>query len=545
MATHSSSNRDAIRTFVVVALSLLVLVAGGMDFRRVWTPIGVFGFQANGDEEVIFVLDGSPAAKAGMQVGDIIDLRSTPLQSKYFAVQAGTLTAGQSATFGVTHRGARRILTLTAIPQVTEAQPYYTVYRIAVLGVALLYIFLGAALVLLRPSLMTWGFFVYCLANAPFTFYSMALLYPFPWPYVAYAVQWCLIAAGTIGLLVFALCFLNENVKGWRFSALRTMPWLLAALVIFGLVWVYQWGWVGGPPGELFSRVYIGIQVLWSLAVLYLFLDTYVRARGADRQRIRWVVVGFGLNLVFQFVYQFLTLYAPSTPILVFHILQLSTVIVPLTVAYAVIKHRVIDVSFVVSRPLVYGVLTSLLVGAFALVDWIFMDKLKLARLGAVAEMGVAVAGGFWFNGLHKRVDSSMRYFSASDIKRKSSSQEMRRRCRLSRRQRRSLKRWCRSLYVRYHSLLRRSFGAERMERICVRIRLAGRPTISNDWMRTTIDCWRSSKRSKGRCRFMSILGGRRTCHRVLPIRFWRCPSSSGGNLQQSFSTAPIFTANH
>jgi len=406
MATHSSSNRDAIRTFVVVALSLLVLVAGGMDFRRIWTPIGVFGFQANGDEEVIFVLDGSPAAKAGMQVGDIIDLRSTPLQSKYFAVQAGTLTAGQSATFGVTHRGARRILTLTAIPQVTEAQPYYTVYRIAVLGVALLYIFLGAALVLLRPSLMTWGFFVYCLANAPFTFYSMALLYPFPWPYVAYAVQWCLIAAGTIGLLVFALCFLNENVKGWRFSALRTMPWLLAALVIFGLVWFYQWGWVGGPPGELFSRVYIGIQVLWSLAVLYLFLDTYVRARGADRQRIRWVVVGFGLNLVFQFVYQFLTLYAPSTPILVFHILQLSTVIVPLTVAYAVIKHRVIDVSFVVSRTLVYGVLTSLLVGAFALVDWIFMDKLKLARLGAVAEMGVAVAGGFWFNGLHKRVDS-------------------------------------------------------------------------------------------------------------------------------------------
>src|ERR1700694_1650042 len=192
MATHSSSNRDAIRTFVVVALSLLVLVAGGMDFRRIWTPIGVFGFQANGDEEVIFVLDGSPTAKAGMQVGDIIDLRSTPLQSKYFAVQAGTLTAGQSATFGVTHRGARRILTLTAIPQVTEAQPYYTVYRIAVLGVALLYIFLGAALVLLRPSLMTWGFCVYCLANAPFTFYSMALLYPFPWPYVGDAVQWCL-----------------------------------------------------------------------------------------------------------------------------------------------------------------------------------------------------------------------------------------------------------------------------------------------------------------------------------------------------------------
>ena len=405
MAIPSPSNRAALRTFVVVALSLLVLVAGGLDLRRVWTPIGLLGYQENGDDVMIFVADGSPAAKAGIQIGDRLDLPATPVQFKYVAIQGGTLAPGDRATFAIVHRGVRRMVTLTSIPQVTEAQPYYTAYRIAVLSVAVLYIFLGAALVLLRPSLMTWGFFLYCLANAPFTFYSLPLFLPFPLNFLTYSVQWWLTAAGTVGLLVFALCFLNEPIKGWRYSALRTMPWLFAALVIFGLFWIYVWGWVGGPPGELLSRSYIAIQVLWSLSALYLFLDTYVRARGADRQRIRWVVVGFGLNLVFQFVYQFLNLYAPSTPIWFFHFLQLSTVIVPLTVAYAVIKHRVIDVSFIVSRTLVYGVLTSLLVGAFALVDWLFMDKLKLARLGAVAEMGVAVAGGFWFNGLHKRVD--------------------------------------------------------------------------------------------------------------------------------------------
>jgi hypothetical protein len=406
MAMQTTSNRAALRTFVVVALSLLVLVAGGLDFRRVWTPIGVFGYQANGDQVVIFVADGSPAAKAGVQVGDLIDLRATPVQYRYFAAQAGTLESGQSATIALVHNTARRVVTLTAIPQVTETQNYYTAYRIAVLGVAVLYIFLGGALVLLRPSLMTWGFFIYCLANAPFTFYSVALFFPYPWPYVAWAVSWCLIVAGTIGLLIFALCFLNEPLRSWRVSALRTLPWLLLALLIFGIFWTYLWGWVGGPPGELLSRTYIAFQALWSLAVLYLFLDTYVRARGADRQRIRWVVVGFGLNLALQIVYQFLSYFVPNYPIWLAHVLQLSTVIVPLTVAYAVIKHRVIDVSFVVSRTLVYGVLTSLLVGAFALVDWLFIDKLKLARLGAIAEMGVAVAGGFWFNGLHRRVDS-------------------------------------------------------------------------------------------------------------------------------------------
>ncbi len=406
MATPSISNRAALRTFIVVALSLLVLVAGGLDLRRIWFPIGDFGYANNGNNVLIYVADGSPAAKAGMEIGDTINLQSTPARFRWYAAQAGTLAAGQRITFGLTHRGVLRIVTLTSIPQATEAKRYYTAYRIAVLGVAMLYIFLGAALVLLRPSLMTWGFFLYCLANAPFTFYTMALFFPFPWPYLAYTLQSSLTAAGTVGLLVFALCFLNELVKGWRLSALRTMPWLFAALVIYGLFFTYWWGWVGGTPGELLTRIYVGIPALWSLMVMYLFVDTYVRARGEDRQRIRWVVVGFGLNLAIQSVSLFLTVYVPSEPIWLAHVLQLSTVIVPLTVAYAVIKHRVIDVSFVVSRTLVYGILTSLLVGAFALIDWLFIDKLKLARLGAVAEMGVAVAGGFWFNGLHKRVDS-------------------------------------------------------------------------------------------------------------------------------------------
>jgi hypothetical protein len=404
MSTDSLSNRAALRTFVVVALSLLVLVAGGLDLRRIWVPIGVFGYATDGNDAVTFIEDGSPAAKAGMQVGDTIDLQSTPARFRWYVAQAGTLASGQSVTFGLMHSGVLRIVTLTAIPQVTEH--YYTAYRIAVLGVAVLYIVLGAALVLLRPSPMTWGFFLYCLANAPFTFYAITLFFPFPWPYVVYSVSWILTTAGIVGLLVFALCFLNEPVSGWRSSALRTMPWLFATLVIFGLFFTYHWGWIGGPPGELLTRIFVGIPALWSFMVMYLFVDTYVRARGEDRQRIRWVVVGFGLNLVIQFVSLFLSVYVPSEPIWLAHVLQLSTVIVPLTVAYAVIKHRVIDVSFVVSRTLVYGVLTTLLVCVFSVIDWFFTDYLRLARLGTIAEVGAVVAFGLWFNGLHRRVDS-------------------------------------------------------------------------------------------------------------------------------------------
>jgi hypothetical protein len=54
----------------------------------------------------------------------------------------------------------------------------------------------------------------------------------------------------------------------------------------------------------------------------------------------------------------------------------------------------------------VYAVLTTLLVGVFSLIDLFFSGYLRLARLGTVAEVGAVIAFGFWFNSLHRRVDT-------------------------------------------------------------------------------------------------------------------------------------------
>ena len=105
-----------------------------------------------------------------------------------------------------------------------------------VLVFALFFIVLGAALVLLRPSLLTWAFFIYCLSDTGFSYHNLSLLLPFPGWYISRGLfHHALDIAGTVGLLVFALCFLNEPVKGWRLSALRLVPWLFAALLVFSL----------------------------------------------------------------------------------------------------------------------------------------------------------------------------------------------------------------------------------------------------------------------------------------------------------------------
>jgi hypothetical protein len=403
MATQSPSNRAALRTFVVVALSLLIIVAGGLDLRQIWVPLGIFGYDTNNDLVVISVDNGSPAAKAGMQVGDTVDLQMTPAQFRFSVANGYTLVPGQSATFGLIHRGVRRLVTLTATP--AERIHFLAAYLMAVVGIAVLWVALGAALVLLRPSLTTWGFFIYCLALNPFGYAIAPVLFPFPWPYIELSVFY-FIAAGATGLTIFALCFLNEPLKGWRLSALRLVPWLFVALFIWELFKLYQQTWIGGPMGELISRIDMTIYVVTALAGLYLLVDTYVRARGVDRQRIRWVVVAFVLNLTTYFVEWLLVDYVLSTPDWVFRVLQLSNIILPLAVAYAVIKYRVIDVSFVVSRALVYGTLTTLLAGVFYAIDWFFTDYLRVARFGTVVEVGAAIAVGIWFKAFHMRLDA-------------------------------------------------------------------------------------------------------------------------------------------
>ena len=404
MSTHSPSNRAALRAFVVVALCVIMFGAVAMDFRRLSHPLGTFGFATNGDSVVIAVDGNSPAAKAGIQVGDSIDLSATPPQ---FRLDPGQFVRnpGQSDIFEVVHKGIRRSSTLTAVVQPSANSILYIVFHIVEFAVGVLFMFIGAALVLLRPSLMTWGFFFYSLANSGNTTVALASL-PFPVSWWGVIFLILISVAGAVGLLIFALLFLSEPLSGWRLAARRLIPWLFTALVLFSIYQAYQQGWIGGPPGEMLSRIGFLINALLSLLVLFAFIDTYLRARGSDRQRIRWVIVGFGTWLIASYGNQVLLVYSPYSPWWVFHTLALSGILVPLTFAYAVLKHRVIDVNFVVSRAIVYGVITTLLVGALSIIDWLLIEKLKLVRLGTVAEVGAAVAVGFWFNGLHKRIDT-------------------------------------------------------------------------------------------------------------------------------------------
>jgi hypothetical protein len=408
MPAPNASRRAAVRTLVVVALSLFAIFAAACDLRRLWVPIGSFGYGTDLDGVVTAIDDGSPAARAGMALGDRVIVTAADRDVSWFIIQIPSVQQpGDRVALDLLHQGEQRTVTLTSVPEPLSSGDKF-VLVLAIIAAVIVSV-IGAAVVLLRPSLGTWGFFFFCINTAVNTIYPWVLYIqdvPYPLCYTLIYFGELLTGAGLAGLLAFSLQFLHEHVGGWRRFGLRSLPFFF---VVFTIVYVWQSTQtylIGGPPANMLGSFEIALTWLVSLVALYAFVETYVRARGADRQRIQWVVIGFALSLLSVSVSQFLVDIFTDIPAVWLAAVGLLQVAAPFSFAYAIVRHRVIDVSFVMNRALVYGVLTTLLVGVFSLIDWFFTGYLQLARLGTLAEVGSVVAFGMWFNGLHRRVDS-------------------------------------------------------------------------------------------------------------------------------------------
>jgi hypothetical protein len=138
----------------------------------------------------------------------------------------------------------------------------------------------------------------------------------------------------------------------------------------------------------------------------------FVQLDAPQRERLRWVVAGFAVFYA-AVLYETLALYLPaqgwppswSNAGWSADVLNGLVVFIPLTVAYAVLKHHVLGINFVIGRGLVYGILTSIAIATFAIIDWLLGSVLAQTKLAVAGELVDAVAIGFWINSLHGRVD--------------------------------------------------------------------------------------------------------------------------------------------
>jgi len=118
------------------------------------------------------------------------------------------------------------------------------------------------------------------------------------------------------------------------------------------------------PPPDLALDLQGLLTVAGFVFVALTFALTYAGASAVDRPRLRWVMVGMLFGEAGILIYEIATSIpgvAVALPIPAINILSSLQIAVPVTVAYAVIKHRVFDVRFVIGRAVVYGLLTTML----------------------------------------------------------------------------------------------------------------------------------------------------------------------------------------
>jgi hypothetical protein len=142
------------------------------------------------------------------------------------------------------------------------------------------------------------------------------------------------------------------------------------------------------------------------LVIVSFFALSYLRTTGLAKQRVRWVFWAFLLSR-FGVLLNLLNRLAV-------HPLHLSgfewatVLIFPIGCSYAILRHRIIDVNFVLNRTLVYTVLTTLVVGVFVLLED-FFGRIAAGRgIGLAVEVAVALLIGVSFNALHKHVESAI-----------------------------------------------------------------------------------------------------------------------------------------
>jgi hypothetical protein len=143
------------------------------------------------------------------------------------------------------------------------------------------------------------------------------------------------------------------------------------------------------------------LVMLSSLAGVAALTRTYRRSPGQDRARLKWALLGLAVTIVVAGLVQFVLL----RPFLLSDATSGSAlspghwltavntgVILPLTLAYAVVRKRVIDVQFAVSRTVVYGIVSTLVLVFLAVLHWLLGRMIEHSRLAFGLE-GLAAVG--------------------------------------------------------------------------------------------------------------------------------------------------------
>jgi hypothetical protein len=309
---------------------------------------------------------GSPLPAAGVAVGDLVRY-DRPID------HVRVLTRGEPVGLTVVHgkRTSHVVVAAVARPPLDPtSQAYETAFNISDLISVLVGVFIllrsrgSAAALALGGALIGFGLTE---LNPQWLESGPAFAGGFA------ALNFGLTIVEPVLFLIFAALFFRDN--GGRIGA--ATGWGIAIYALAGLACAEVWAHcamtavvlpvLGGGSGPLFLLVTVGL-----IATLGFLVAGWRRSSRDARRRYTLLLIAISAVISAQVAQMALADFVANyrnTPWILFYD-GLSGVVAPVLFAYAILRHKVLDLGFAINRTLVYGVVSVVLLVGFGLVEW-------------------------------------------------------------------------------------------------------------------------------------------------------------------------------
>ena len=233
---------------------------------------------------------------------------------------------------------------------------------------------------------------------------GLALMSPFPpvWlpltsgAYYAWNVAFTSVVSSAYGLLfpLFAMSFVAESgirIPAWA----RLLFWACVTAMIGRILFsaALPPGLFGGTPYEVQKAIQSPMAVADFALTLAILAYGWRRGTAESRHRYALLLMAIGLIFLCNVLFVVFLNTSASNPRVLTDSSTLLRITGSLLFAYAVLRHRVIDVGFTLNRTLVYGAVSAILLAAFGLAEWAADQVLALQgwESNALVSAGLAV----------------------------------------------------------------------------------------------------------------------------------------------------------
>ncbi|HKU67216.1 MAG TPA: GAF domain-containing protein [Candidatus Baltobacteraceae bacterium] len=203
---------------------------------------------------------------------------------------------------------------------------------------------------------------------------------------------------------VFAATFPSGTAKPLPHLLARIAVWIAVAssIVAVSSLWLAN----SAANTSLLNFFLLCAMAIIALFVVVTLIVAYLHGEFAERQRRKWVffflaialgAIGADLAFIALGGYNF--------------IVDLATLpfvaATPFGLAYVILRHRVIDVGFVLNRAVVYTAVSVIVVGVFVMVETLLAKYVESTShvTSTAVQLAVALALGFSIRYVHARVD--------------------------------------------------------------------------------------------------------------------------------------------